>query len=158
MAVFKYTAIGVFLLVSACAPEPTNSYCSSHKSAHKEHQMEVAKLLINANKEGFVEVNFSLPSKQLENTNERLKQVKNILEVRGQEGCTLVSIDVNQEDDIAKANYHLNCGVNNPLKQVDIKLLDNFPNLDEIEADIKTAAVRKNFIISRQCKKPIFEF
>jgi hypothetical protein len=158
MAVSKCTAIVLLLLASACAREPTNSYCSDHKSAHKEHQMEVAKLLINYNKEGLVEVNFSLPSKQLDNKNDLLKQVENILEVRGQESCAVVSIDVNQEGDRVKANYHLNCGVNNPLKQVDIKLLDNFPNLDEIEADIKTAAVRKNFIISRQCKKPIFEF
>ncbi|MFT5118522.1 MAG: hypothetical protein ACI9NY_002063 [Kiritimatiellia bacterium] len=158
MAVFKCTAIVLFLLVSACAPEPTNSYCSAHKSAHKEHQMEVAKLVINANKKGLVEINFSLPSNQLENTNERLKQVENILEVRGQGSCTLVFIDVNQEGESVKAKYHLDCGVNKPLKQVDIKLLDNFPNLDEVEADIKTAAVRKHFVISRQCKKPIFEF
>lgn len=42
------------------------------------------------------------------------------------------------------------------LRQIDVSILDEFPELEEIEVTMTTTATQKRFAISRQCEMPIF--
>lgn len=42
------------------------------------------------------------------------------------------------------------------LRQIDVSILDQFPNLEEIEVTMSTTATQKRFAISRRCANPIF--
>jgi len=45
---------------------------------------------------------------------------------------------------------------NDRLRQIDISLFDQYPDLDEVEVSMSTHVTQKRFAISRQCEKPIF--
>jgi len=42
------------------------------------------------------------------------------------------------------------------LRQIDVSILDQIPELEEIEVSMSTTATRKRFAINRQCESPIF--
>lgn len=158
MRATRYIVILLCLLVAACTREPVSSYCNDHRAAHAQHQMEIAKLAVSYTGEGLVEVKVSLPVNKLNDDIDALTEISNVISMRGEKACDLISSEVNQEGAKATAHYSLDCGPDeNSLKQVDVKLLDTFPAIEEVEADITMPAVRKYFAINRQCEKPIFK-
>ena len=42
------------------------------------------------------------------------------------------------------------------LRQIDVSIFEQFPDLDEIEVSMSTHVTQKRFAISRQCERPIF--
>ena len=42
------------------------------------------------------------------------------------------------------------------LRQIDVSIFEQFPDLDEIEVSMSTPVTQKRFAISRQCERPIF--
>jgi hypothetical protein len=42
------------------------------------------------------------------------------------------------------------------LRQIDVSIFDQFPDLDEVEVSMSTHVTQKRFAISRQCDRPIF--
>ncbi|WP_101757914.1 hypothetical protein [Oceanicoccus sp. KOV_DT_Chl] len=146
------------LLITACTGEAVSNYCNDHQIDHAEHQQDIAKLVVLYTGEGSVEVTVTAPINKLGNDIDALKQVDNVIAMQGQQACELIASNVSQDGAVAKARYQLDCGQDkNSLKQVDVKLLDTFSAIEEVEADITMPAVRKFFAINRQCEKPIFK-
>lgn len=157
MQISNVSVVVLCLLVTACTGERVSNYCNDHRAFHAQHKMNIATLDVSYTGEGLVEVAIVLPANLVSDNIEALQLVDHIISMKGQAACKLISHNISQGGPKITASYQLDCGVNeNTLKQVDIKLLDVFPAIEEVEADIKMPAVRKHFAINRQCEKPIF--
>lgn len=146
------------LLMAACTGEAVSNNCNDHRVVHAQHQRDIAKLSVSYTGEGLVEVTLYVPINKLGDNIDSLSQLEHVVTMQGKQACELVDIEVSQDLTQVQASYLLNCGLEeNSLKQVDVKLLNTFPDIEEVEADIVMPAVRKYFAINRQCVKPIFK-
>ncbi|HEY3487096.1 MAG TPA: hypothetical protein VGL10_03440 [Gammaproteobacteria bacterium] len=164
---FIWSACLLVTILTGCGARDEADYCSAHENFHPEHQDKVAKLNVRYGNDGVVDAVLEANHAVLRAAEDPaavdtaagiLGDVNRVFMVTATNACELTLSTVEKQTDKLQAHYVFNCGDSNRLENVDIKLLEHLPLIDELEADIETSAVRKTFLISRQCKKPIFNY
>jgi len=143
-------------LVSACSERTIDPLCDGRARALQPNNASAALMHMTYHENKTIDVTLSFSHELPASEKQRLDKPEMLFSAGGSQSCNLTNKDVDASGDKLVANYQYSCGDDNPLKEVDITLLDQLASIDEVEAYIKTDAVAKHFVISRQCNKPIF--
>ncbi|MBV1909188.1 MAG: hypothetical protein KUG78_07680 [Kangiellaceae bacterium] len=146
--------ISVISLLVGCGEKSENKFCTVHRDVHQQHQNNVTTVDVSYLETGRLLATVEVPITQISET--ELNQHDKVLRVDAEQECYFVSLNIGEQKGVFEAKYHVECGMGNRLKKVTISLLENFSQIDEIEAFIDTPASKKHFILSRQCDGPIF--
>lgn len=171
MRVIQSAVLFSAIFLCACGKESTgNDYCSQHKLYHPDHAYKVGSLDLTYTEDGMINAKLSIPDQALlgassadnasviQGAVHTIEDVDNIFSIEGGSRCQNLQSNVVRDDANLVAHYVFDCGSENRLQKVDIRLLEYLPQLDELVAEIDTPAVSKTFAISRQCEKPIYNY
>ena len=170
ISVRLFTGILVLATVTACTKDEATDYCKNHYVYHFEHVDQLSTLDVNVSESGLVAATLILEGElaQEYNTNRVLQQslmtADNIYTIKTEGECAEPLVmhryepgsDFENWGDLAELKFESQCTAGAKINQVDVALFDTIPELDEIEATIKTPATSKYFAISRQCDGAIF--
>lgn len=158
----------VFLLLPffvACSSKEQDPYCDNHGALHEEHRSSVVDLQIRYLPDGDIEADLRAPLSAFQTSQpsgdgavlaQALADIESIFSVEAERPCVPGPMEVNSDGDLLSAHYQLSCGADNKLGEVKVHLFDKFPQLLELEARITTPAVKKYFVINRQCSRALF--
>lgn len=146
--------LALTVLVAACENDKTNPWCDEHKSIHQQHADTVTQVNIEYRETGMLTVQVDVP--QSEASQQALSDITQVIDATANTECHSLPAEINTENDRWLAEYRIDCGADNRLKQVSVVLLNNFVKVAEVEARIQTPAASKHFVLNRQCDRPIF--
>lgn len=137
-------------LLGGCGGEVDDSFCASHGSEHRQHRDQQAQLVITYAANGDMAVQLGLPG---ELAVLPLQQPADILTLPGQ--CTVGAMQRSQEPGALVLGFTAHCQKMQP-ESLSVALLDEHPQLQEIEVTMTTPAVRKHFVVHRDCERAMF--
>ncbi|MFT6287752.1 MAG: hypothetical protein ACJA09_002507 [Alcanivorax sp.] len=148
----------------ACSTKEANPYCDNHGALHQEHSAIVADLHVRYLADGEVEADLIAPLSAFKGAGssddallaQQLVNTEAIFGIEAERACVPGAVEFKSSGDQLAVHYKLSCGVDNKLGAVTVRLFDEFPHLQEVEARINTPVVEKRFVISRQCPKAMF--
>jgi len=155
-----YKQAGIFWVLTSflygCGDNIENSFCNAHKDVHQTHALDVSHVDIEYQASGSLTTTVQVPLTAIDLVS--LEDTSRVLVVEAEKTCQLVSVNIDKQGQYWQAAYHIDCGQDNRLRKVSIALLDKFPTINEVEANIQTPAAHKHFVLNRQCDSPIFNF
>lgn len=172
MKIRTLALVSTAILLAGCGQGNTDGgYCGNHREHHPNHADSIGRLSLRYTEDGIVEAEVSIPRASLsgpgepdgdafsiQDTANLLKEAGQVFSISGAEECLQRQSRAISEEDNVTADYRFDCGADNRLEDVDIRLLEHLPALDELEAHIDTPAVGKKFLISRQCETPLYNY
>lgn len=144
-------AIGITLSIVACTRSAEPDYCRDHHLVHREHSDRVATLDIVLSDEGLLTKELMIPVADGDSAS-----IGDTFAMQADEGCSATESDVRRDNVGVHATYTSDCGTGNRLRQIDVSIFEQLPDLEELEVTMTTPATQKHFVISRQCDRPIF--
>lgn len=153
----KRQLIITYLLLAqlmACSDDNSNAFCDNHIDIHQQHKDTVTRVNVVYSENGGLTVKLNVPMSDATET--ALVDDSNIIKITAESSCQVISPKIVNDGNHWQSEYKYECGANNKLENVSIEVLNNFPEIQEVEAHIKTPATNKNFILNRRCDRPIF--
>ncbi|MEP1446059.1 MAG: hypothetical protein ABJK37_08120 [Paraglaciecola sp.] len=149
--IITYLLLGQLM---ACGDDNSNAFCDNHADIHQQHVDKVTRVNVVYSENGELTAKLSVPMSDAAET--ALGENSNIIKITAESSCEVISPKIVNGEDYWQSEYKFECGANNKLQHVSIEVLNNFPEIQEVEAHIKTPATNKNFILNRRCDRPIF--
>ncbi len=148
----------VILGIAACSPEKAPDYCKNHYKFHQQHMDSLGTLSITIGADGLLQSELHLPALLLEDSgiSALLQDAANVYTLRTERECEVPVVNVTELAGGVVASYKSLCGIDNKIGQLDVKLFESLPMIDEIEVTVTTPVTQKHFAISRQCESAIF--
>lgn len=157
----------VLATVSACTKDEDTDYCKNHYVYHFEHKDQLSTLNVEVAASGMVTADLVLKSDEAREFagNPGLRQAllvaDNVFLIQTEGTCTDATVSQTGgaqggDTELASLSFESQCTAGEKIKQVDVRLFDTIPALDEVEATITTPATRKHFAVSRQCEGAIY--
>lgn len=156
------TGLVVLSVASACTKDEATEYCKNHYVYHYEHKDQLSTLNLDVANDGLVTAVLALKGSLALDfpNNSSLQQTllgsENIYQIDSAGECSNAIVTQSTGPGTPVLTFESQCTAGAKINQVDIALFDTLPELDEIEATIKTPATRKHFAISRQCEGAIY--
>ncbi|GAC13913.1 ZrgA family zinc uptake protein [Aliiglaciecola lipolytica] len=141
-------------LMTGCDDEVRNPLCSEHKTLHQQHLDSIATMVVKYTEDGqfTAQLNMPLATAPLE----ALAEVDKVIQLEAEQKCQSVAAQLDEQSNQSQGFYTFACGTDNKLTKVTVKVLENFPALEEVEVWVETPAVNKHFVLNRQCERPLF--
>lgn len=139
-------------------PDDGPEFCSHHALYHEEHAATTAKLAIVMREDGLIQSELELPVADLDENAARqvLREAGRVYTLHSASACDAADFELGSADGVLTARYRSQCGADNKLGQIEIRLFDELPGLAEVEVTVVTPATQKHFAINRACGNPIF--
>ena len=144
-------AVGFTLSIVACSRSTEPDFCRDHHLVHRDHSDSVATLDIILSDDGLLTKELMVPVADGDSSS-----IGETFAMQADEGCSATESDVRRDNVGVHATYISDCGAGNRLRQIDVSIFEQLPDLEELEVTMKTPATQKHFVISRQCDRPIF--
>jgi Protein of unknown function (DUF2796) len=162
-----FSCLVLAFFLTACTRDEDTDYCKNHYRFHDSHENAPGQLLIDLSDAGELLATLSLPAALLGPEADTtgvasglathgLDDPTRVYDLHAAQPCEMSDSRAVRNNGSAEFRYEYRCGKDNKLGQIDIKLFDVLPQLDEMEVNITTPATAKHFAISRQCSQPIF--
>ncbi|QIB64280.1 hypothetical protein [Kineobactrum salinum] len=158
------TLLACSLLLTACSSGTDNGFCEVHARDHWQHREGAARLEIVYETGGALRARLDVPATGLGEDPEstvadlRRRPLTDIMLVEGSEACSEKPSDIAYQGGQLVADYRLDCGEQERLQQLTVKILDLLPDLDEVEVEMETPAVTKHFLVHRRCGAALYNF
>jgi hypothetical protein len=144
----------MMIFVTGCNDKVHNSLCTDHKTLHQQHLDSVTTLLVQYTEGGNFTAQLSMPLAA--SSIALITDVSRVIQLEAQLNCQSLSPEVDEQSKRIEARYTFACGLDNKLDKVTVKIMENFPTVEEVEVWVETPAVNKHFVLNRQCERPIF--
>lgn len=146
------------LLLAACTAEKEPDFCRNHAQFHADHSATNARLRVEMTSAGDVTAELRLPTAitDQQSATAILRDAENVFTLQSESRCAATESVLEASADSVLASYSSRCGADNKLGQVDVRLFDTLPGLNEVEVSVVTPATQKHFAINRQCETAIF--
>ena len=154
-------------MLAACVRQDSTDYCDNHYFYHESHVDNVGSLQITHSDDGRVDIIFSLPKSLIgrrsdpaspseEQLIEILSDRDNVFAIQSVSDCKATDGNVTSDDVNLTVGFHMDCNPETKIGQIDVRVFDVLPEVDEIVVQVTTPATGKYFAISRQCDSAIF--
>ncbi|GAB3291796.1 hypothetical protein GCM10027297_38080 [Parahaliea aestuarii] len=137
-------------LLGGCGREVDKSFCALHGSEHWQHREQQAQLLIDYAESGDMAVQLTLPG---ELAAVPLASPGDILALP--EHCEAGALLRESEAGMQVFRFGARCGDVLP-ESLSVSLLGERLEVQEIEVSMSTPAVRKHFVVHRDCERAMF--
>lgn len=148
---FRVALLVAFLCVGACSKPESNDYCRNHYQFHAAHIDDIGRLTVDLSSDGVLSRRLELPNGIVDG-----ELPDGIFGLQTEIECTTTDVAIDSSSEGLVAKFESRCGEGNRLRQLDVSVFDQIPELNEIEVMMTTPVTQKRFAISRQCSAPIF--
>ncbi|WP_157976704.1 hypothetical protein [Parahaliea mediterranea] len=146
---------GGWLVVSAwltaCGGQGESSFCATHGGEHWRHRDQQPALVVDYAARGKLAVQLLLPAEGGAIGSDLAP--RDILELPA--GCSATALRRDRRDGRVRLRFEADCG-DEPPADLSVPLLEGPGGLREMEVTMTTPAVRKHFVIHRDCERALF--
>ena len=159
-AVRLAAGLAILASVSACTKDEDTDYCKNHYVYHFEHREQLTSLDLEVSGNGLITARLALRGDTAldfdPGAGQGLLDSRGVYHIDTEGECTDATVTQDNSSGTPVLTFESQCAAGVKIDQVNVTLFDTLPELDEIEATIKTPATSKHFAISRQCDGAIF--
>jgi hypothetical protein len=143
--------LAVVALLVGCGQQADSSFCATHAGEHWRHRAELPRLEIEYADSGIVEVELALPSTLAD----KLPTLATGDILALPEFCEVGHLRRRDRYGDVSLRFQADCAGQQP-DSLAVPLLQKQQEILEVEVSMSTPAVRKHFIVHRQCERALF--
>ncbi len=143
--------VALVIVLSACGRQADEGFCATHGQSHWQHRDQQPSLVVGYEQSGRLAVALALPTS--ESNHSSVVSAADILALPAH--CKAGELKPETQGEQTLLRFDADCGEELPA-QLSVPLLQNAPELDEVEVSMTTPAVHKHFVVHRDCERAIF--